>query len=391
MVKEKGPVRSPGTVQKSSMPSSIAETASEIASPLTRLTRNLGSGNIPSLDGLRAISVILVILVHLRVPYVPEIHGVLTFFVLSGFLITWLLLKESARSSDVSIKDFYIRRALRIFPAFYVFWCIHFGLYLVSRGMPPHRVLFDYLSAFFYVSDYRLVFTHVRPVLSHTWSLSVEEQFYLIWPWIFLFFQHDLRKLTRVLVGVIAAVYVYRIVLFFFLHVGDDRLHSTFDGRVDHLFIGCLLAVLLKRGVLNNFWSAITRQTAAPVITLLALVASIALNYRFHFPYKYLVGFSLDPVLIAIVLVQVVALGNAWLWSWLNWPITRHIGRVSYPMYLYHGLANDLALRVLRGRTLWVVAPAAVVIGTLFASASYFIVEKPFLRLKSKFNRVEAS
>ena len=360
-------------------------------SPLAKLNRNLGASNISSLDGLRAISVVLVILVHLGVPYVPEIHGVLTFFVLSGFLITWLLLKESARTGGVSIRDFYVRRALRIFPAFYVFWFIHFGLYLLSRGIPSRRVFFDYLTAFFYVSDYRLAFTHIHPVLSHTWSLSVEEQFYLVWPWIFLLFQHNLRKLTTILIGIITAVYAYRIVLFFFLHVGDDRLHNTFDGRADHLFIGCLLAVLLKRGLLNNVWSAITSGIGAPVPTLLALVTSIAMNSRFHYQYKYLIGFSLDPLLIAIFLVQVVVLGDTWLWRWLNWPVTRYVGRVSYPMYLYHGLANDAALRAFRGRPLWLIAPAAIVIGTLLASVSYFVVEKPFLRLKSKFSRVEAS
>ena len=102
-------------------------------------------------------------------------------------------------------------------------------------------------------------------------------------------------------------------------------------------------------------------------------------------------GFSIDPLLIALFLVQVVALGDAWLWRWLNWSIVRYVGRVSYPMYLYHGLANDLALRAFRGRTLWLIAPAAIAIGIVFASTSYFVVEKPFLRLKSKFSPVEAS
>jgi peptidoglycan/LPS O-acetylase OafA/YrhL len=124
---------------------------------------------------------------------------------------------------------------------------------------------------------------------------------------------------------------------------------------------------------------------------LLALAGSIALNEHFHYHYKYLVGFSLDPLLIALFLVQVVTLGDAWLWRWLNGPIIRYVGRVSYPMYLYHGLANDLALRALRGRSLWLIGPAAIAVGVVFASASYFVVEKPFLRLKSKFSRVEAS
>jgi peptidoglycan/LPS O-acetylase OafA/YrhL len=376
------------------MPVSTAETLSERApasSGLARLRANLLDKNIPSLDGLRAISVVLVVLVHLKVPYIPEVHGVLTFFVLSGFLITWLLLKESERSGAVSIRDFYIRRALRIFPAFYVFWFLHFGLFLLSRGIPGRRIFFDYLTAFFYVSDYRLAFTHTRPVLAHTWSLAVEEQFYLIWPWVFVFFQRDLRKLTRVLIGIIATVYVYRIILFFWFHVGDSRLHVTFDGRADHLFIGCLLAVLLKRGVLNGFWSAITSSRFLPALTLMALVASIILGEHFHYRYKYAVGFLLDPFLIAIFMVQVIALGCAWPWSWLNWAVPRYLGRVSYPMYLYHGLANDFALRMLSGRSLWLIAPVAVANLTAIASASYFIVEKPFLRLKSKFSRTEAS
>jgi peptidoglycan/LPS O-acetylase OafA/YrhL len=376
------------------MSASIAETLPERApaiSGLAQLRANLHSSSIPSLDGLRAISVILVVLVHLRVPHVPEIHGVLTFFVLSGFLITWLLLKESDRRGDVSIPDFYIRRALRIFPAFYVFWFLHFGLYLLSRGFPPRGIFIDYLTAFFYVSDYRMAFSHVRPVLSHTWSLAVEEQFYLIWPWVFLFFQYDLRKLTRILIGIIATVNVYRWVMFFWVHVPDSRLHVTFDGRADHLFIGCLVAVLLKRGALNSLWSAITSRIFLPAITLMLLVASIALGDHFHYPYKYAVGFFLDPFLIAIFLVQVVALGSAWPWRWLNWPLTRYLGRISYPMYLYHGLANDLTLRFLHGRPLWLLAPVAVATVASMGSASYLIVEKPFLRLKSKFSRTEVS
>src|SRR5437764_6943398 len=90
----------------------------------TALSETL-SGRIPSLDGLRAVAVLLVIFNHLGVPHAPQGRGVLTFFVLSGFLITWTLLRESERCGDVSIRDFYIRRGLRIFPAFYVLWVVH--------------------------------------------------------------------------------------------------------------------------------------------------------------------------------------------------------------------------------------------------------------------------
>src|SRR3979490_1755296 len=85
----------------------------------------LSKKQIPSLDGLRAVAVLLVIFHHLGIRYAPHGRGVLTFFVLSGFLITWLLLKESDRNGGISIHNFYIRRMLRIFPAFYVFWTLH--------------------------------------------------------------------------------------------------------------------------------------------------------------------------------------------------------------------------------------------------------------------------
>ncbi len=366
--------------------------AQETSTPgTTLLSSNLQQKNIPSLDGLRAISVALVILLHDGVPYVPNTHGVLTFFVLSGFLITWLLLKESERTGAVSIKAFYIRRTLRIFPAFYVFWIVSVCFYLYTRGMPTRDAVLDYLAAFFYLGDYRHTVGHMRPVLGHTWSLGVEEKFYLLWPWIFLVFQRDLRKLTAILVALIAAIYVYRNILFFGFHVGEGHLHFAFDTRADHLFIGCLFAVLLKRGALRSFWSAITSRAWAPVVTLALLVGSITLGNLYHYSYKYAVGFSLDAFLIAIFLVQVVALGESRLWGWLNWPVTRYIGIISYPLYLYHQLAAEATAKLLHGyRQRWI-TPAGVIAALLLASISYFVVEKPFLALKSRLNRGEAS
>ena len=109
------------------------------------------SGRIPSLDGLRAVAVLLVIFNHLGVPHAPEGRGVLTFFVLSGFLITWTLLRESERCGDVSIRDFYVRRGLRIFPAFYVLWALHFTITWVMLGKLSASAWADYATAFFYV------------------------------------------------------------------------------------------------------------------------------------------------------------------------------------------------------------------------------------------------
>src|SRR5437868_15055464 len=164
------------------------------------------SGRIPSLDGLRAVAVLLVIFNHLGVPHAPEGRGVLTFFVLSGCLITWTLLRESESCGDVSIRDFYIRRGLRIFPAFYIFAVLHLAVTWLMHGKLSTSAWADYTSAFFYVGNYRhAISPHLHQYLGHTWALSVEEQFYLLWPWLFSFFQKDLRRLTHILITIIVA------------------------------------------------------------------------------------------------------------------------------------------------------------------------------------------
>jgi peptidoglycan/LPS O-acetylase OafA/YrhL len=351
------------------------------------LARNLQLKKIPSLDGLRAVAVILVMLNHLRVPYAPEGRGVLTFFVLSGFLITWLLLKESEQQGGISIKDFYVRRVLRIFPAFYVFWIIYFGLLLLMNHRPSKEEVLDCVSALFYVRNYRSALswgTH----MNHTWALSLEEQFYLLWPLLFAAFQRDLRKLTRVLIAVIAAVDIYRMVLFFRFHAPERWLNLAFDCRIDHLLVGCLLAVLLKRGVLRRFWEFVTSRVWFSLVPFGLILISIALNFRYRFPYHIAIGFVVDPLLTAVLIVQVIAFGNTVLWGWLNSRVVRYIGQVSYSMYLYHVLANGVVSRLLGRQPTLVGVLAAIGLTTLLGSVSYYLVETKFLRLKSRFTHV---
>lgn len=351
------------------------------------LYENLNQKKIPSLDGLRAVAVLLVIFHHLGVPYAPRGRGVLTFFVLSGFLITWLLLKESERNGTISVRDFYVRRVLRIFPAFYVFWVLHLVVSLLSsRGSIPRYAILDYVSSFFYLSNYwHAVSGSGQHYISHVWALAIEEQFYLLWPLLFAAFQKDLRKLTRLLIAIIAFVDVYRIVLFFGLHVSDAWLNFAFDCRVDHLLVGCLLAVLLKRGVLARFWIVLTSRLWISIIPFGLIIASIALNFRFHLRYTFAVGFIIDPLLTALFLVQVIAWGNTRLWGWLNWSITRYCGRVSYSMFLYHVFGNQVVKHFLGRTSMLLEIPAAVTLAVLAGTVSYYLVEIRFLRLKARF------
>ncbi len=362
----------------------LASAKTDVAPALHSLAGNLNQRTIPSLDGLRAVAVILVIVYHLKVPYVPEGRGVLTFFVLSGFLITWLLLKESERYGEISIRDFYIRRVLRIFPAFYVFWALYIGLLVLFNSRLSKPEWADCLSALFYVRNYRSALVPGSH-MAHTWALSLEEQFYLLWPWLFAAFQYDLRKLTRVLLALIATVDIYRIVLFFGFHASSEWLNYTFDCRIDHLLVGCLLAVVLKRGSLERAWAFATARVWFSLVPFGLILASIALGFRFHLPYRIAIGFVVDPLLTAVLIVQVIAFGHSWLWGWLNSRVVRYIGRVSYSMYLFHVFTNGLVTRVLGQQPRWIVVMSAIGLAVLLGSVSYYMVELNFLRLKSRF------
>ncbi|MGH9515531.1 MAG: acyltransferase family protein [Terriglobales bacterium] len=353
----------------------------------TALSQRL-AGRIPSLDGLRAVAVLLVIFNHLGVPHAPEGRGVLTFFVLSGFLITWTLLRESDSCGDVSIRNFYIRRGLRIFPAFYIFWVLHFAITWLMQGRPSASAWADYAAAFFYVRNYRRAMSvHPHQYFGHTWALSIEEQFYLLWPWLLRFFQKDLRRLSFVLIGIIAAVDFYRIILFFEFHVSRAWLNFSFDSRVDHLLVGCLLAVLLKRDIMQEFWAFITSRVWISLLVFGLIVASIALDGRYGLAYKFGVGFVVDPLLTAVLLVQVIVFANTRVWGWLNWSLTRFVGRISYSMFLYQAVTNYWATHLLKNHSRSVVVAAALSLAVLLGSASYYLIELRFLRLKTKFIR----
>src|SRR5215203_3503971 len=119
--------------------------------------------------------------------------GVTIFFVLSGFLITWLLLKEEAKWGDVSLRLFYLRRSLRIFPAFYVFWAV----IVIGMGVLRHKPVAwpQAISALFYTSNYYQAITgNWQTALFHTWSLAIEEQFYLLWPALFMALRGNDRR-----------------------------------------------------------------------------------------------------------------------------------------------------------------------------------------------------
>lgn len=345
------------------------------------LRAKLSSSRIPALDGLRALAVFLVILYHFTYDWVPASLGVLAFFVLSGFLITWLLLKENEKTGAVSLSGFYKRRALRIFPAFYAYW----GGCLLLLLVTGHKVVWpDVMSAFFYVSNYYQALRHpAYSFVSHTWSLAIEEQFYLLWPVCFYFGRRNLKRLTWSLAGLIGFVWVYRVALCLLFHVDQAYIYRAFDTRIDNLMVGCLIAVLMKRGALQRVWRTLSAKVYLPLLTIALLAGSSYFTVHSDL-YRDLVSFAFEPLLVGALMVQLIAFSQTRTWGWFDAQPMRYLGQISYSLYLYHPAVGYQVFKRLPSLPLWQSLGIALLATIATASASYYFIEKPFLRLKDR-------
>jgi peptidoglycan/LPS O-acetylase OafA/YrhL len=341
----------------------------------------LGRSSLPALDGLRAIAVFLVIGLHLGYSRIPGYLGVLGFFVLSGFLITWLLAREFDTTGAISIRNFYCRRMLRIFPAFYCYLAV-FVIYATVNAIPIAASAVA--SAFFYVSDYSVVF-HVPNSfgLAHTWSLSVEEQFYLMWPWILRWQAGHPKRLARGLLCAIVLVQLWRPFLLYVWKAPVAYVLAAFDTQCDALLAGCLLAVLLKMKPASPIWRRLSHSVISPLAPLAALGGSFYLVWRWR-ALGLSIGGAVAPYAFAILILQLILLSDRAPWSWLNWPVLRYLGRISYPLYLYHLVTMRLGLTLTKAYPLPIQIAAGLAITIATASLSYFVVEKPFLRWKRR-------
>jgi peptidoglycan/LPS O-acetylase OafA/YrhL len=351
-----------------------------------QLESGLKEPQLAGLDGMRAIAAFLVVFSHFGVPLVSGSTGVLIFFVLSGFLITWLLLRENDERGTVSLRNFYIRRSLRIFPAFYCYAAVYFGVVLVGRH--ARLVWPQALAALFYANNYYQALNGDPSTgFSHTWSLAIEEQFYLLWPLTFVLLRGNYRRMSQLLAGGILAIWVYREALVFVFHVHEGYIYEAFDTRADHLLMGCLLAVVLRARMFPRFWSWISgRSWAAAATGAMLAISSVGESVYGHV-YQDGISFILTPVLTAVWITQLIALRGTTLWGWMNWGWVRYLGRISYSVYLYQQLLVDAPKKLFAHQPAAVQLAAAVILITLTASASYFFVELPFLRLKARFHQ----
>jgi peptidoglycan/LPS O-acetylase OafA/YrhL len=351
------------------------------------LQSGLTQKHLPIIDGLRAVAVLLVVIYHAELP-APGGLGVLMFFVISGFLITWLLLREDAAYGRISIGNFYFRRVLRIFPAFYAYAALMIAIpvILAKRIVWPQVI-----ASLFYVNNYyQAIHGDPNTDFSHTWSLGVEEQFYLTWPALFVLLRKDKSKLSRVIAALIVAAWVYRAALQFVFHVRQGWFYKAFDTRFDHLLAGCLLAVLLFSNRKPD-WDRYCLHGGLLLGAFTALVLSAVLEMRYGSGYRDSIAFLIDPLLVAALIPLLIAQRQRAAVRWLDAKPVRYVGRISYSIYLYQQVVTDPVMKRLSGIPMALRILLTCVAVIMAASVSYYAVEQPFLRLKNRMPRRKAA
>ena len=350
-------------------------TGVEIADESSGRNRSLSwpGKEIPSLYGIRGVAALAVVLSHIGVSASNGPYAVICFFVLSGFLITHLLLSERDKTGDVSLRRFYLRRTLRILPAFYCYAAVYVILRLIDKY--PVDWLFV-LGRVTYTANFTPLlplFSGPRiPTMGHTWSLAIEEQFYLLWPFIFAAFALKRGKLMKGLIVAIVAVWTYRWVVLS-LNLNDNYILYAFETRADALAVGCLVAIANHENRIPR-WLIDWKWVGGVALAIICFCSAINLNQP-----RY--AWAIIPLACAVLIIQSIAHSQSRWYSWLEFRPMRALGIISYSLYLYHPFVIHLPPAI---RTV----PVEVAFAILLATGSYVIVERPFLALKDRFSPV---
>lgn len=352
----------------------------------------LDRGQIPGLDGLRAVAVILVMLTHsyrtAGFPHWPVLYpiavrgyfGVDIFFVISGFLITTLLAREVERTGSVNLRRFYLRRFLRILPAYGALMVVVAALQLLGAADLQAR---DWIGAITYTTNF---FYHPAWELGHSWSLAIEEHFYLLWP--FALFAGGIAGgwraaaigtvgcwLIRCAIAYVASEFLSRADATYVTSMAESW---TFT-RLDSIAIGCLLA-LASRDDHCRLW---LDRLAHPMLMLAyvaAIVGSLELTRRSTM-YNLCIAYDVNAVCVALLMWGLIR-SKGVIRNLFNSRIASTIGMASYSIYLWQQLFIN------PHSTGWVHAfPQST--GFVFVAAflSYYLIEQPFNRLKDRVAR----
>ncbi len=352
---------------------------------------------LPVLDGFRAVSILLVVFSHAGLENViPGGLGVIVFFVISGFLITRQIVAEIVSTGRLSFSAFYLRRFFRLAPALLLYLAMFTSLFLL---LGAHTTGWQIASGIFYVANYYHIFIGYPPLNPNPilWSLSIEEHFYLVAPFVVFLFRHRLPMLLPWFVLALVLVPVWRFYIFETcahdpgagicgVEGGARRLRAT-DTMFDCILYGCVLTLAL-----HFHGDRLRRVICRPVVAWLALAALLATLLLRDPAFRDTLRYSIQGGSIAVIVAAML---------YGRWPLAARvlctapsllIGRLSYSLYLFHFGVGGLVTRLVPGPLLSPLSLTLFLTGSFaLASLSYFFVERPMVAVRKRFSAAHLS
>jgi peptidoglycan/LPS O-acetylase OafA/YrhL len=337
-----------------------------------------------SLDGLRGVAVLSVMVYHsgaIRGGFL----GVDVFFALSGFLITRLMIEEHAATGAINLRKFYVRRGLRLLPALFTFlgvWGIYFLVTLPPTFWPLAGTHIAIVA--FYVANWAGIWWSGLGIFEHTWSLAIEEQFYLVWPLATLVLLRGVtrpRKAAWILLAIAAVSAMWRLDLAL-AGVSERRIYWATDTHADGLLMGAAVAFFLDGGRIDRFPRVLKWVGPFSAIGLAAMLVTGAFN-----PY-YAYGITTLAALATGVIIVDTLTERSLVTRLLETRALEGTGRISYALYLWHfPIFYKLgALKLPGEQAPWAAALLAWGLTVAAALGSYLLIERRALAYKDRFS-----
>ena len=344
--------------------------------------------NIPSLDGIRAISVLIVVLSHSGFTAVPGGLGVTIFFFLSGYLITTLMLVEREQTGAIDIPKFYARRVLRLMPPLLITLVVAYSL-TYAGWLPGGISLYGLAAQVTYFANYYAIFfdpgNTVPDGTGILWSLAVEEHFYIIYPLLMsLLLGNSIRLRTiGALLGLgCLAILAWRMYLIYSPGFTPLRTYYASDTRIDSIIYGCILAVAVNPAKALHRGGAMSPQQWA-LLALAGCVLLMTLLYR-NETFREGIRYSLQGLALIPIFYFAIRFSDVQPFRFLNWPLVKRVGVYSYAIYLSH----YVVIRLFVADFPWVAEkpylmfPAALLISIGFAAVIDRFVDPYFRQLR---------
>ena len=301
---------------------------------------------------------------------------VTTFFTLSGFLITYLLFEEQQYSNRINIKKFYVRRVLRIWPAYYLTICLSLVLILIGffSFSDDGKLLISITGFVFMIPNVLYTFGLTLPATTPLWSIGVEEQFYLAWPWI-------VEKVQNLKIVIITGVVIYLVIkiIIFLIHPTGAAFALVKMTQFDCIAFGAYAAILSRNKTPDLLYHPITQ-----VLSIVVLISPLL------FPIQFFANLEIELYALASAIWILNTSMNSNAFISIKSAILRFFGRVSYGIYVYHFIWIYLIGSMNLGLNTTLTYLVVISVVTLFSYLSFELIEKRFLNLKRRFSIIES-